>query len=140
MTATLASRARGGSWRRTAAAVRMIACLLVLLAMTGRALVAPGFMATVNAENGTFVVSMCSGGAETQTIHLDLDDPDSGEGPAEACQFAAAVNAAPPEPPFTLRLVPQLSNSGSTHGTLQHPPATNAWPRGAPPTGPPLNA
>lgn len=140
MTAILAFRARGGSWRRTAEVVHVFACLLVLLAMTGRALVAPGFMATGNAESGTFVVSMCSGGAETQTIHLDLDDPDSGEAPAEACQFAAAVNAAPPEPPFTLRLIPQLSHSGSTHDTLQHPPATSAWPRGAPPTGPPLYA
>lgn len=140
MTPTLVSCASNGMWRRTAAAVRMIACVLVLFAMAGRALVPPGFMATVNAESGTFVVSMCSGGAETQTIHLDLDDPDSGEAPAEACQFAAAVSAALPEPTFTLTGVPQLSNSGSNQGTLQHLPATSAWPRGAPPTGPPLNA
>lgn len=140
MTAALLSRAGGGSWRRTAAAVRVIACLLVLLAMTGRALVAPGYMATVNAESGTFVVSMCSGGAETQTIHLDLDDHDSGEAPDEACEFAAAVNAALPEPIFTPIMVPQISSSGSTRATLKHPPATSAWPRGAPPTGPPLKA
>ena len=139
MTAALVSCARGGSWRRTAEAVRVIACLLVLLAMTGRALVAPGYMATANAESGEFVVSMCSGGAETQTIHLDLDDPDSRETPGEACQFAAAVTAALPEPSFTLSLLPQPCCNGPIGAAVQHPPTNSAWPSGAPPTGPPLS-
>ena len=38
----------------------------------------------------------------SQTIHLDLDAPDSGEAPGEACEFAAAVNAVLPEPASTL--------------------------------------
>ena len=132
------SRRSGGGWSHTISAVRRIACLLLLLAIAGRAMIAPGFMVSMNADSSSFVVSMCSGGATLSPVHIDLDAPDNDEDESEACAFAAVATTYIAEPVFELTPAPKRLGLAGAPATLEAPAGGSAWPRGAPPTGPPI--
>lgn len=133
-------RPGGHRLRRMRQPLRRVTALLLLCMLLGRALIAPGFMPALNAESGEFVVTMCSGGGGSQTIHLDLDAPEPTSPADQQCAFATIAAAIlTPLPVLEAALIPSRP-TGRAPPASAPSPRKKPWPGGAPLTGPPVTA
>lgn len=125
---------------RMSEAVRAATIIILALVMLARALVPAGFMPERNAQTGVFVVAMCSGKADHQTITVHLPGaPAKKDDGRKECPFATTItpveSGPQPLPPPT-----------SVHFRADYTPALGASPvvpmrrPSAPPTGPPAFA
>ena len=125
---------------RICEAVRAAAGILLALVMLARALVPAGFMPERDAQTGDFVVAMCSGKVEHQTIAVHLPGgPAKTDGARKDCPFVNTIT------PVASGLQPLLPPT-AVHFPLEYATALEASPLvpirrpSAPPTGPPAFA
>lgn len=126
---------------RHAPATRALLCLVLLVAMLGRGLIAPGFMPVLNAQKGEIAVEMCSGMGAMQMLPVSApEDKPHKQAESERCPFAALSSPVLPVPVMAVAppVIVVLARAPRHAGQSSAP--HRAWRSHAPPTGPPLLA
>lgn len=124
---------------RHAPAIRAILCLVLMVAMLARGLIAPGFMPVMDARKGALAVEMCSGMGAMQMLPPPASE-DQHHKPAgsERCPFAALSAPALPAPVAMLVQPVIVAIAETPQLAVGHASALEpAWRPNAPPTGPP---
>ena len=126
---------------RHAPAIRALLCLILLVAMLGRGLIAPGFMPVLNAQKGEIAVEMCSGMGAMQMLPVSApEEQHHKQADSERCPFAALSSPVLPAPVMAIAppVVVVLAQAPRHAGQPSAP--YRALRSHAPPTGPPLLA